>query len=303
MIKNRVAYTIWLSATAVLYIFGNDAGTRVIFYASLIIPFIFICIAGILARYVKITLHAPEKRTCGEAVRVYIATSRTLGLLGHIQYHVLCENIFTGERWENINEFTPAHCGIHVFTLPQPKMTDIFCLSAWKMPPPVSKRTLILPKRHPVSIEMDANKDPGEAFAIREYMAGDPLKSIHWKLSSKTNTLLVREADMPELQNVLVLVEATSPQGQTLPNPNEVHNMAEKAYSIAHALLMEGIPQTLGRLNATTYESHEICDTEGLDTAFTQLLSNTIEPTYAAPAYEEICAQYAHVIHITAVPR
>lgn len=39
--------------------------------------------------------------------------------------------------------------------------------------------------------------DPSEVFQIRDYQPGDKLRSIHWKLSAKTEEMMVREQSMP----------------------------------------------------------------------------------------------------------
>lgn len=55
-----------------------------------------------------------------------------------------------------------------------------------------------------------ANKpgdDPSEIFAIREYMPGDQVSRMHWKLSSRSDVLLVKDFSMPVLKNVLLFAE------------------------------------------------------------------------------------------------
>ena len=39
--------------------------------------------------------------------------------------------------------------------------------------------------------------DPSEIFQIRDYQPGDKLRSVHWKLSAKTDELIVRENSLP----------------------------------------------------------------------------------------------------------
>lgn len=42
-------------------------------------------------------------------------------------------------------------------------------------------------------------------FDIREYVPGDDIRSIHWKLSSKTEDLIVRQASDPSHYNVILM--------------------------------------------------------------------------------------------------
>lgn len=52
-----------------------------------------------------------------------------------------------------------------------------------------------------------AGDDPSELFNIREYHAGDAVSRIHWKLSSKSDKLLIKELGFPIEKQVLLLIE------------------------------------------------------------------------------------------------
>ena len=45
---------------------------------------------------------------------------------------------------------------------------------------------------------------PGEDYDLREYRPGDPLRSVHWKLSSKLDELVVRETLEPQQAAIVV---------------------------------------------------------------------------------------------------
>lgn len=49
--------------------------------------------------------------------------------------------------------------------------------------------------------------DPSEMFDLREYVTGDDVRSIHWKLSGKTDTLILRQASAPSLYNIVLLMD------------------------------------------------------------------------------------------------
>ncbi|WP_418569243.1 DUF58 domain-containing protein [Hominenteromicrobium sp.] len=44
-------------------------------------------------------------------------------------------------------------------------------------------------------------------FDLREYVPGDDVRSIHWKLSGKTDTLILRQASDPSLYNIVLLMD------------------------------------------------------------------------------------------------
>lgn len=97
--------------------------------------------------------------------------------------------------------------------------------------------------------------DPGEIYGIREYTAGDSIKSIHWKLSSKMDNLVIRELGFPIENSLLLMVDkrafSTTTAGSAL-NITEAEDskakileyldaVAGKAYSMSVSLLMQGI--------------------------------------------------------------
>lgn len=49
--------------------------------------------------------------------------------------------------------------------------------------------------------------DPSEIFGVREFRAGDKMQSIHWKLSAKSDDLLVRENSQPKACPLVFLLE------------------------------------------------------------------------------------------------
>lgn len=83
---------------------------------------------------------------------------------------------------------------------------------------------LILPEMHSIMMEIaegtrnflgDADvydefrpgHDQGETFEIREYRPKDKLQSIHWKLSAKSEDLMVREQSLPKACPIVVLLD------------------------------------------------------------------------------------------------
>ena len=52
-----------------------------------------------------------------------------------------------------------------------------------------------------------AGNDPAEIFQLRDYREGDPHHSVHWKLSSRMNRLIVREFGLPLNASLHFLLE------------------------------------------------------------------------------------------------
>ena len=82
--------------------------------------------------------------------------------------------------------------------------------------------------------------DPGETYEIRPYREKDKLQSIHWKLSAKTDDLMVKENSLPKACAIVLLLDLKKINSGAMEE-----NMAaylELASSISFCLMDEKIP-------------------------------------------------------------
>lgn len=76
---------------------------------------------------------------------------------------------------------------------------------------------------------------PGEDYDLREYRAGDPLRSVHWKLSSKKDELVVRETLEPQRAAILVTYDHFGP-------PEELDRTFARLCALSRWLLEQNRP-------------------------------------------------------------
>lgn len=84
--------------------------------------------------------------------------------------------------------------------------------------------------------------DPSEVFNIREYMDGDKIQRIHWKLSSKTGNTMVKEGSLPLTQAVNIFVDIST-QGTTEQRHTDANLLVQGIYSISMFMIEHRIPQ------------------------------------------------------------
>ncbi len=83
--------------------------------------------------------------------------------------------------------------------------------------------------------------DPSETFDIREYVPGDDVRTIHWKLSSKTDTLIVREPSDPSHFDLCLLPDLGLTIGDA-PVPADARNASVAlTISLGEQLLQRNI--------------------------------------------------------------
>lgn len=80
-------------------------------------------------------------------------------------------------------------------------------------------------------------EDASEIFDIRNYVKGDPLNRVHWKLSAKEDELLIKESGMPISSSNCILIELHKPY-----NDNDrlnLNGVYEMAYAIGNLACMK----------------------------------------------------------------
>ena len=84
--------------------------------------------------------------------------------------------------------------------------------------------------------------DMTETFQLREYVPGDSLRQVHWKLTGKLDKLIVRDPGLPIAKNVLVFWERA---GET-EDPALIDAQAEVVISLCRSLTDNGIQFHVG---------------------------------------------------------
>ena len=85
-------------------------------------------------------------------------------------------------------------------------------------------------------------EDMTEVFQIREYVEGDSLRQIHWKLTGKLDRLIVKEPSLPIIRSVLVFWERTVSSG----DPVQTDAQAEVLITLCRSLVEQSVQFTVG---------------------------------------------------------
>ncbi len=142
-----------------------------------------------------------------------------------------------------------------------------------------------------------SGNDYSETFQIREYVPGDSLKSIHWKLSDKLDKTMVREASLPVMKNILVFWD----KNVSDPSSEEMDAMAEVTTSLCRALCDEGLSYTIGFTDGEENVFEDISHTDELFRLAGQMLKSGYSGGISgAERYmrDNGPAQYSKVIYI-----
>lgn len=99
-------------------------------------------------------------------------------------------------------------------------------------------------------VQYRKGSDVSEISEIREYIPGDKLQSIHWKLSAKQDKMMVKEYGMP-FTNEFIIVPELYFDGE---NPQILDEIFDNMYSVAISFLENRRQFYLGWLNVLDEE-------------------------------------------------
>jgi len=227
MLIRKIIYAFVLIATFVFYIMYHPWLSWYLFVlVLLVIPFdLLLSLPGMLTK--TVVLSTPsflEKDTHAVATitSVHLKSFPFKGLGAKLRVtgddlNVTCR-ISVGSENNDRNEviIDTSRTGVTVFELKNANavsLVGLFSLpikvrcrsSVLILPPPVAPAsTLFLPRG--ISLQAKPGGGFSEEHDMRNYRIGDPVRSIHWKLSAKLNSLIIREPLVPPPHSRLIQI-------------------------------------------------------------------------------------------------
>ena len=143
--------------------------------------------------------------------------------------------------------------------------------------------------------------DPSEVFQIRDYVGGDKLNRIHWKLSSKQDHFMVKDYSLPVSEAVLIAVDLCCDLSSS-ESINLADTVLEAAFSLSNMFIERGTVHSMGWYNSRsgTVYTYKIESLDDLYSAFGLIYNSTTfytEP-YMAQLDMEHQQNMSHIIYI-----
>ncbi len=180
----------------------------------------------------------------------------TYAVMGQDQKHSLSFRFSLGGQEERVLEHvaSSAYCGSYESRILRVWTWDPFGLFGFRLKPKAAVSVLILPRMItlPPSPEnaREETERPGapesnergntSVAGIRDYAPGDPLRSIHWKLTAKSDATMVKEYDFLKRDRERFLIDFFDPGGQA--DPAVTDRLIELAVALAMRQLAEDMP-------------------------------------------------------------
>lgn len=174
------------------------------------------------------------------------------------------------------------YCGRLYISVGAFSLMDYFGLLPMPAPVEADARVTVLPDLFAMDTELSARpassdegnadrrgEDRSEVFQMREYRPGDDVRQIHWKLSSKLDQLIYKEASMPESRSLLVFWDK-----RICGTPAQMDALAETVSSASHGLLQSGTQFCLCWTERDELQLQDITDETTLLQAIPALVKN-----------------------------
>lgn len=227
MLKNIVIYLIILCSSFLFNIFYFEWFSWIFLLIVAFIPFLSLLISLPLMIYTAkngFLLYTEDKININEKFRISLSNKNNSSVpCAFLRLTLKAENSFanihkkirlkvSGNLNENIeycDNSLSKHCGCITLTVKSLKIYDLLGIFFIPIKYRKTVRTYVMPKAEkPENIPDFENitvlglkpKIGGgfsDYYELRQYQSGDSLKSVHWKLSSKCEDLIVKEASQP----------------------------------------------------------------------------------------------------------
>lgn len=273
MIVYFLIYLIVLAISGAFFVFYKDILALMLFIVALIIPFILLITSLIMRLCTRISIRSKAGGTVvGESTSISLEISNyspfpiTKLIVYTSQKNSLCGDTDRGElsffappfskRAYDI-EIGSKHAGNVIIEFVSAKIFDYFGIFAF---PLKLKKTCVIPifpKIHPISTRLrrsvynldnatvynksKSGEDSAEVFEIRDYIDGDRINRIHWKLSAKLDSYVVKDYSLPDNKSVLLLFELF---GEAADSCGDA--VLEALADLSHMLIEQGVAHTVG---------------------------------------------------------
>ena len=238
MHRRAAAWGLLILFALILYLFSNETVTLALLTALIIaLP-----VSFLLLRFTagKVDVEISDKVLSAEKSSFDLKiANRGFLPVPSVDLDLKCENLRIGDSdlytvsrslmprgsAEVSIDVRPTHAGRYELSIDSATVSDPLGIWKRKINCEGSRFLTVLPELFDINIipagvsampEADTQSQrtkgavAGDMIGIREYVAGDPVRNIHWKLSEKTDRMLVKELGDPVTDQYLLLLDSSA---------------------------------------------------------------------------------------------
>lgn len=269
MVKNRILYTILIAAAVV---FAAAYESRLTFV--LLLTVIFLPIASFLILLIErlaVSFEVTPDKIFSTKLRRFSVTVKVknrflfpispMKITGVFQDNegnlikdkLMIISVMPFGKSEFVFNGHLKYRGEYFLGLTGAEICDFLCLFRFKIKLEPSCRTVVAPRRLNIersgslcsneddSIRTEVTFFENDSFSsVREYMDGESLRKVHWKLSAKQDKLMVKQSDKNLSSSAAVIIDASTSLAGTTEGEREVDAVLEASLAIIRKIIGEG---------------------------------------------------------------
>ncbi|MBQ6440368.1 MAG: DUF58 domain-containing protein [Mogibacterium sp.] len=329
MRRNVIVWVFLIISALILYLFSNGSVTMALLAALIAALPVSYALLRLTAGKLDVSLR--EGSVSADERRTFILRLVNKGILpiASVEAEAVCVNLRTGETEsfiiyrslgprktkEIVLEVVPGHAGRYDLTVGTAVISDPLGLWSRKVSFDGHMGLTVMPSlfdmnmiRAGISAMPESDMESvrtrgavsGDMIEIREYVPGDPVRNIHWKLSEKTGKALVRVLGNPVSDQYLIILDNPADISH---DPAALDAVVSVYASLIHTLRSNEITCYAGWTDPYTRKAviRRIADDSEAAAAADEYLS---VPAVMPSAFERIdrdvaADRYAHVIIVS----
>lgn len=306
MLRNRILYAVLLLALLLFNLYLNNVYALLLLLTAVAVPLFSVLFSRLSRDSVSVTLTAPDLAE-EEQPAQFIAelTNESVFPAAVVRGLLVVQNGLTGtsvrrkirasvagKASQAIRfQVEDAEIGKLFATVSDLRTQDLFGLVSYPVshiaatellvpPPDVSAKVLMMEALETTGesvrySEKEKGLDVSELFDVREYLPGDDVRAIHWKLSAKQEEPILREFSQPLNYSVILLVELAAASADAL------QSCVTYAANLSKGLLEAGVLHTMVWYDRSTDEfvDYNITSMEEQALAELRLVSSSYHET------------------------
>ncbi len=224
-------------------------------------------------------LVCPDRMTAGQSADISL-DMHTLLPTGKRRCRIRVSRTLTGERWTLAEgaQLPAAHCGVLVCQAERLRIYDFLGLVRLGIPTLPRREVYVMPQPVPMPgaeeqlrlLFSQWRPKPGGGFGenheMRLYRPGDSLNQIHWKLSAKMGSLIIREP-MERLRGRVVLAMTLAG------TPDALDRKLGRLLWMSRSLLKQAVPHEIRVMTGTGGVCFPVTEEDMLMRAMDHLLA------------------------------
>lgn len=298
MTKQKLLYFIGLGIAVAFFLCYREWFAWLVLGLMLLLPWISLLFSLRAMLTTRVKLTSPEKLEQGVTAYVKLESECASSPVP-VKCGIIITKPLTGETWVKKNgaSLPTSHCGTLLISTQKLYVYDRMLIFGRKLVNKPACAVRVMPKPVPMKTEKDidslisgawkpkAGGGYSENHEIRAYRPGDTMNLVHWKLSEKTDSLMIREPMVPEQAKVYMKLDLCG-------TADELDRKFGRLLWLGNMLVERGISFTVLAMTGNGIETWSVTSPWSMENCLRELLTSPSARDGASVAEKKLHSQW-----------